>query len=79
MPKNNLTPLPPVLVLLDVMGVIFLGIGLAKFFANVDVLPAAWRFDNYESVLIGAGAALMLPLMVHLVKRVVGTGKTGRA
>lgn len=60
---------PPVLLILDVIGAVLLGLGLAKYFANVDVIPVSWRFENYGPVLIGIGAALMLPFMVHVIKK----------
>lgn len=73
--KKNPMTFPPILLLLDVIGTVLLGLGLAKYFGNVDVLPLSWRFDNYESVLIGAGAALTLPLMAYMVKQAMRAGK----
>ena len=60
---------PPVLLVLDIIGTVLLGLGLAKHFANIDVIPASWRFENHGPVLIGIGAALMLPIMAHVIKK----------
>lgn len=59
--------LPLHLVLLDGVGAIVLGLGLAKLLAGVDILPAEWLLDAQGWTLIIAGIALMLPMMVHLI------------
>ncbi|MHB8535673.1 MAG: DUF1418 family protein [Sulfuricaulis sp.] len=69
MPEKNSMFFPPVLLILDIIGTVLLGLGLAKHFAHIDVIPATLRFENYGPVLIGVGAALMLPIMVHIVNR----------
>ena len=68
MQEKKLVFFPPMLILLDIIGTVLLGLGLAKYFANVDVIPVSWRFENYGPVLIGIGAALMLPFMAHVIK-----------
>ncbi|MDH3515096.1 MAG: DUF1418 family protein [Gammaproteobacteria bacterium] len=77
MPKKHSMTLPPMLLILDVIGGVLLGLGLAKLFADVDILPASWRFENYEYVMIGVGAALILPLIVHVVKQAGSATKAG--
>lgn len=59
--------LPLHLVLLEGVGAIVLGLGLAKLLAGVDILPAEWLLDTQGWTLIIAGIALMLPMMVHLI------------
>lgn len=59
--------IPPQLILLDVIGAFLAAVGLAKYFAGVDLLPQAFRFANYDAILILVGFALMMPLIFHLV------------
>ena len=57
------TLLSPALILLDIIGTVLLGLGLAKYFANIDVIPESMRFENYAPILIGMfffGAVQML-------------------
>lgn len=61
---------PRALIVLDIIGTVLFGLGLAKVFADVDALPVALRFERYELILVGAGAALMLPFFVRLLKDV---------
>lgn len=69
MQEKNPLFFPPALLILDIIGTVLLGLGLAKYFANVDVIPASLRFEGYGPVMIGIGAALMLPFMVHVIKK----------
>jgi hypothetical protein len=82
MEKNEAPTIPPNLLMLDVIGMILIGIGLAKYFGGVDVLPAEVRFEDYGVVLILAGLALSLPAMLHLPGRIrtrqAGNEETGR-
>lgn len=59
--------LPLHLVLLDGIGAILLGLGLAKMLAGLDIIPANWLFDTQGWTLIIAGAVLMLPMLLHMV------------
>jgi len=69
---------PPVLLILDIIGTVLLGLGLAKYFADIDIFPAPWRFDHYGPAFIGIGAALMLPIMVHVIKNAAAGGRERR-
>lgn len=66
MPRTKAAFFPPTLIFLDIIGTVLLGLGLAKYFADVDVIPVSLRFDYYGQMFIGMGAALILPLMVHV-------------
>lgn len=59
--------LPLHLVVLDGIGAILLGLGLAKMLAGLDIVPASWLFDTQGWTLIIAGAVLMLPMVLHVV------------
>jgi hypothetical protein len=58
------------LIVLDAIGAIFVGLGLAKMFAGLDLLPIASQWDETGWVLIIIGVMLMLPMMVQLFVKV---------
>jgi hypothetical protein len=62
--------LPPKLIILDAIGTVLLGLGLAKQLADVDFLPSQYQFEGYSVVLVGVGLAFMLPIIIHLVRRI---------
>jgi hypothetical protein len=59
--------LPLHLVLLDAIGAILLGLGLAKMLAGMDIIPADWLLDSQGWTLIVIGVALMLPMLVYVM------------
>lgn len=71
MAEEKKIPIPPKLLLLDLIGVLMAGLGLAKIFANVDVIPEQSRFDNYGLVFVVAGFALTVPLIRHIVSTAI--------
>jgi hypothetical protein len=58
------------LIVLDAIGAILVGLGLAKMFAGLDLLPAAFQWDDKGWALIIIGVMLMLPMMVQLFVKV---------
>ena len=58
------------LIVLDAIGAIFVGLGLAKMFAGLDLLPIASQWDETGWALIIIGVMLMLPMMVQLFVKV---------
>ena len=62
--------LPLSLIALDAIGAILIGLGMAKMFAGLDLLPGAFQLDESGWTLIIVGALLMLPLMLHLFAKV---------
>jgi uncharacterized membrane protein YidH (DUF202 family) len=62
--------MPLVLVILDGLGAILLGLGAAKYFANIDILPAKFQFESYAIVLMFAGGLLMLPMLTYVVNKI---------
>lgn len=68
--QKSVVLFPPALIVLDIIGTVLFGLGLAKIFAGVDVIPVALRFERYDLILVGAGGALMLPFFVRLLKDV---------
>ncbi|MDZ4210625.1 MAG: hypothetical protein U1C59_02775 [Methylotenera sp.] len=68
MPLTHKTfKLPLSLVLLDMIGVVLIGLGVTKMFAGVDLLPADILQDEQGWLLIIAGLLLMIPLLLHLL------------
>lgn len=61
--------LPLSLVVLDGLGALFLGLGLAKKFAGIDFLPTSFQFDKNGWILIIIGVLLMLPMLLHLIAK----------
>jgi hypothetical protein len=55
------------LIILDLIGTIVLGLGLAKILAGIDIIPANMRFDNDGLALILLGVLLMMPMMNYIL------------
>ena len=70
MVTKNIQTLPINLLVLDIIGSILIGLGVAKYFGNVDVLPEKFQFENYWVVLILVGALLMFPMLLHYIKKI---------
>jgi hypothetical protein len=54
------------LVVLDAIGAVLLGLGLAKMFAGLDILPASLMVDNTGTTFVIVGILLMLPMLIQL-------------
>lgn len=54
------------LVVLDAIGALLLGLGLAKMFAGLDILPASLMLDDTGMTCIIVGILLMLPMLIQL-------------
>jgi hypothetical protein len=71
-------PLPPAhLLLLDTVGCVFLGVGFAKQFGHIDLIPAALRFEGYGVSFIIGGAVFMIPALAHIIKSALERGREG--
>lgn len=62
--------IPLILVLLDGLGAVLLGLGAAKYFAGIDMLPAKFHFESDAIVLMFAGGVLMLPMLTYVFGRI---------
>ena len=59
---------PPVgLVLLDAVGAVLLGLGLAERIAGTNLIPESFQFENYDLVMIVVSGFLMVPMLLNLV------------
>ena len=54
------------LVVLDFVGSVLLGLGLAKKFAGIDFLPESIQLDESGWALILLGVLCMLPMLIQL-------------
>lgn len=57
------------LLLLDFIGLLLAGLGLAKLFANVDVIPEPFRFEHYGLIFLVVGFALTIPLFYFVISK----------
>lgn len=62
-------PIPPYFLFLDTLGAVLVGLGLAKYIAQVDIIPAAMRFENYDLFFMGFGFVIMLPAIFHIIAK----------
>ena len=61
--------IPLKLIILDAIGTILAGLGLAKYFAGVDVLPQSLLLDESGLSLILIGVLLIAPMMIWIIRR----------
>ncbi len=57
------------LLVLNVVGFVFLGLGLAKAFGGVDFIPIQFQFQHYELTFIAGGIVLMVPAFINIVRK----------
>ncbi len=62
--------IPLGLLVLDGLGTLLIGLGLAKMFANIDIVPASLQFDQHGWSLIILGGLLMLPFMFNIFAQI---------
>jgi len=67
---ENKNKLPPInLLILDFIGSILLGLGLAEWFADTNLVPEALQFENYPIFLIVIGALFILPFTLFFIRK----------
>lgn len=64
---NKKLTIPLKLIVMDAIGAVLLGLGVAELFANTNLVPTAWRFENYALIMIIFGIALMLPIITYML------------
>lgn len=66
---DTLFRIPFLFVLLDIIGTLFVALGLYDLFVKWErLLPPGLRFEHYEVTLIISGGFLMLPLIMILLE-----------
>jgi len=61
--------LPARLYILGSLGALAIACGAASVFGGIDVIPAALQFEDYGATLMAIGAVLMIPELVHFLRR----------
>ena len=73
MDKQARFPIPPYFLFLDAVGAVLIAVGLAKYFGQVDIIPAILQFENYEIFFMISGFVLMLPAIIHIIAMAAST------
>jgi hypothetical protein len=60
--------IPKQLLFLDFVGMLFIAIGLAEYFAKVNWLPSSLRFNYFEFTFIFVGFLMTLPMVIWFFK-----------
>ncbi|MBI5331213.1 MAG: chemotaxis protein [Betaproteobacteria bacterium] len=58
----------PIYVVLEIIGSIIMGIGLADALANTSITPQILRFENYAWYMVGIGFLLGVPHLNGLIR-----------
>ena len=72
MQKTGKLKIPVQLLVLDALGAVLLGLGLAEWFGGTNLVPESLRFDNYYIAMVVCGALLMLPLVAFVLRTALG-------
>ena len=59
--------IPLKLIVMDALGAVLLGLGVAEMFADTNLVPQAWQFEHYALMMIIFGIALMLPIVTYML------------
>lgn len=62
--------LPLGILTLDLVGVVLAGLGFAKMYTGIDILPAAFQFDDSGWTLMIVGGLMMLPFMFFTLSKI---------
>jgi hypothetical protein len=65
MAETKSLSVPFAVLLLDIIGAILAGLGLAELTAEVGFVSESLRFPNFEIFMIVVGFALMVPMIRH--------------
>lgn len=63
-------PFPLGLMALEFFGSLLMGLGFAKNFGGLDLLPTISQFDQSGWLMIGLGFLLTVPFLVYIMKKV---------
>ena len=73
--ENSALKIPLPLLVLDLLGAIVLGLGLAEWFADTNIVPVQLQFENYYIFMVICGVLFMFPLILHIVKSSLARGR----
>lgn len=60
--------IPAYYLLLDFVGTLLIGVGLAECFAGLQLVPAPLRVDNYSLHMIVIGIVLLIPMVTWIIR-----------
>lgn len=63
-------PFPLGMLALEFFGTLVMGLGIARKFGGIDLLPALTQFDQSGWLLIGLGFLLTLPFLFYILTKV---------
>jgi hypothetical protein len=67
--------IPLALVALDALGAVLLGLGAAKYFANIDILPVSFQVESYGVILMVISGLFMLPMLSYVFGKITETSE----
>ncbi len=70
--KNNKFKMPMWMIILDGIGSLILGLGLAEYFANVGLVPEILKVDGYAIKIMIVGGVLYIPASLFFLKKLIG-------
>ncbi len=59
--------IPIRLIIMDALGAVLLGVGVAELFADTNLVAASLQFENYAIFMIIFGIAMMLPIVTYML------------
>lgn len=65
----------PTHIFLEIVGSILAGAGLAETYANTNLVPIQWQFENYGWHMVAIGFLLGLPHLLGLLKHAKSSNK----
>ena len=77
MNRNKPLKIPPSLLVLDFIGAVLVGLGMAEWLADTNLVPESFRFENYPVTLVICGVILMLPAILHVIQYATGRRQPG--
>lgn len=61
--------LPPYLLLLDLIGILLIGLGLYELVSESSLIPEQYQFEQYPLMMIVVGVLLTLPMVVFVIRK----------
>ena len=74
MNKMKTVRIPMRFIILDAIGAVLLGLGVAELFAGTNLVPKPWQFPNYAVFMVIFGIAFMLPMVTYILSRANSAG-----
>ena len=68
-------PFPWFLLLLDAVGTVLVGVGLAEWLGGIELVPESLRVEYLIPLLLGVGLVLMVPALALMVGKISKAGR----